>query len=233
MLEPAEQKATRTAIEAAAAGAPDAAALAYAAMCDGLHAPADVRPAGAGPGEGEGEGAGVHHPPPLLSVVAVRWGGDASGFNSEQWGATSASVSDTYIDHFTNTVLYAALGPAYEVHRKHPCRHTTHVTTLSPLPPLSPLSSDALRLQPHASRLPPHPSLRHRYLVITPCQVLSIFVERGEDLDRVQPAPLLEGLSGTHKVRVRVRVRVRAARGAERRAQGGLLPSLVEGVRGS
>ena len=139
MLEPAEQKATRTAIEAAAAGAPDAAALAYAAMCDGLHAPADVRPAGAGPGEGEGEG--VHHPPPLLSVVAVRWGGDASGFNSEQWGATSASVSDTYIDHFTNAVLYAALGPAYEV-RRHPCHHTTPVTPVAtpPLSPLSPLS---------------------------------------------------------------------------------------------
>ena len=60
-----------------------------------------------------------------------------------RWGATSASVSDTYIDHFTNAVLYAALGPAYEV--------------------------------------------------------LSIFVERGEDLDRVQPAPLLAGLSGEHK----------------------------------
>ena len=261
MLEPAEQKATRTAIEAAAAGAPDAAALAYAAMCDGLHAPADVRPAGAGPGEGEGEGAGVHHPPPLLSVVAVRWGGDASGFNSEQWGATSASVSDTYIDHFTNAVLYAALGPAYEVHR-HPCRHATHVAPVTPvirctppatprLPPVNPrLPPATLRHPPATLRLPPatplfspvplpfHHACRHaplgcRYLVITPRQVLSIFVERGEDLDRVQPAPLLEGLSGVHKVRVWVRVRVRAAGRAERRAQGALLPPLVRGVRGS
>jgi hypothetical protein len=34
---------------------------------------------------------------------------------------------------------------------------------------------------------------------MTPCQVLSIFVERGEDLDRLQPAPLLEMLRGVHK----------------------------------
>ena len=123
ILEPAEQKASRAAMQAAATGAPDAAALAYAAMCDGLHAPADVRPAGAG--------EGVHHPPPLLSVVAVRWGGDVSAFNTEQWGATSASVSDTYIDHFTNAVLYAALGPAYEAPPRHPCHHP-------PLPPCHP-----------------------------------------------------------------------------------------------
>ena len=153
ILEPAEQKAARAAMEAAAAGASDAAALASVAMCDGLHAPADVRPAGAAPGEGAGSGeragsgeasgAGVHHPPPVLSVVAVRWGGGATAFNTAQWGATSASVSDTYIDYFTNAVLYAALGPAYEVQ--------------------------------------------------------SVFVERGDDLDRLQPAALLPLLRGRHK----------------------------------
>ena len=195
ILEPAEQKASRAAMQAAATGAPDAAALAYAAMCDGLHAPADVRPAGAG--------EGVHHPPPLLSVVAVRWGGDVSAFNTEQWGATSASVSDTYIDHFTNAVLYAALGPAYEAPHRHPCHHATPAT-MPPLPPRHPCRQThsarstnpttisppphAYRPTPTAPRLPPHAS-----------QVLSIFVERGEDLDRLQPAPLLEGLSGAHK----------------------------------
>ena len=29
--------------------------------------------------------------------------------------------------------------------------------------------------------------------------MLSVFVERGEDLDRLQAAPLLEGLRGVHK----------------------------------
>ena len=37
--------------------------------------------------------------------VAVRWGGRASAFNTAQWGTTSASVSDAYIDHFTTAVL--------------------------------------------------------------------------------------------------------------------------------
>ena len=32
-----------------------------------------------------------------------------------------------------------------------------------------------------------------------PKQVLSVFVERGEDLDQLQAAPLLEGLRGVHK----------------------------------
>ena len=80
IIEPKDQNTVRTAMQAAAAGAPEAAALAYAAMCDGLHAPADVRPAG----EGEGEHSRTEHPAPLLSVVAVRWGGNASAFNAEQ-----------------------------------------------------------------------------------------------------------------------------------------------------
>jgi hypothetical protein len=117
ILEPAEQKASRAAMEAAAAGAPNAAALASAAMCDGLHAPTDVRMAGAAPGAapgegagageraGSGSGAGACHPPPVLSVVAVRWGGGLSAFSAEQWGATSASVSDTCIEHRTNAAL--------------------------------------------------------------------------------------------------------------------------------
>ena len=46
-------------MEAAAAGAPDAAALATAAMCDGLHAPADVQACGTGRrGRGRGRGRG-------------------------------------------------------------------------------------------------------------------------------------------------------------------------------
>ena len=148
ILEPAEQKAARAAMEAAAAGASDAAALASVAMCDGLHAPADVRPARAAPGEGagsgeragsgSGSGAGMHHPPPVLSVVAVRWGGRASAFNEEQWGTTSASVSDTYIDHFTNAALYAALGPAYEVCTSLDLPRSPYISLHLPISPSAP-----------------------------------------------------------------------------------------------
>jgi hypothetical protein len=50
-----------------------------------------------------------------LSVLAVRWGGEPTLFNEEQWGRASASVSDTYISAFVDGTLYECLGPDYEV----------------------------------------------------------------------------------------------------------------------
>ncbi|KAL1496077.1 hypothetical protein AB1Y20_014704 [Prymnesium parvum] len=62
----------------------------------------DVRPRGAA--------AGVS-----LSVLVVRWGGEQTQFNVEQWGRASASVSDEYISCFLDETLYEHLGPDYEV----------------------------------------------------------------------------------------------------------------------
>ena len=48
-------------------------------------------------------------------MFIVRWGGEPTAFNEEQWGKASASVSDTYISAFVDGALYEALGTDYEV----------------------------------------------------------------------------------------------------------------------
>ena len=48
-------------------------------------------------------------------MLVVRWGGEPTAFNEEQWGKASASVSDTYISAFVDGALYEALGADYEV----------------------------------------------------------------------------------------------------------------------
>ena len=48
-------------------------------------------------------------------MLVVRWGGEPTAFNEEQWGKASASVSDTYISAFVDGALYEALGTDYEV----------------------------------------------------------------------------------------------------------------------
>ena len=48
-------------------------------------------------------------------MFIVRWGGESTAFNEEQWGKASASVSDTYISAFVDGALYEALGTDYEV----------------------------------------------------------------------------------------------------------------------
>lgn len=54
-------------------------------------------------------------PPPALSLLIVRWGGEPGHFNEEQWGRASASISDTYINTFLDEACFGALGPDYEV----------------------------------------------------------------------------------------------------------------------
>ena len=65
---------------------------------------ADVRPLAAGVGMQVS-----------LSVLVVRWGGEQTQFNVEQWGRASASVSDEYVSCFLDETLYENLGPDYEV----------------------------------------------------------------------------------------------------------------------
>ncbi len=65
--------------------------------------PADVRRP-AGPGY-----------QPALSLLVVRWGGEQTQFNTDQWGAASASVSDEYVEAVLDQTLYRRLGPNYEV----------------------------------------------------------------------------------------------------------------------
>ena len=52
---------------------------------------------------------------PALSVVSVRWGGEQTPFNNDQWGQASSSVSDEYAEHVLDRTLYSRLGPDYEV----------------------------------------------------------------------------------------------------------------------
>jgi hypothetical protein len=50
-----------------------------------------------------------------LSILVVRWGGEQTKFNVEQWGAASSSVSDEYVSAFLDDCVYSHLGPDYEV----------------------------------------------------------------------------------------------------------------------
>merc|ERR1740139_1047659 len=52
---------------------------------------------------------------PTLSVFVVRWGGEHTKFNNEEWGGAGASVSEQYIEWFLDRCVYATLGPDYEV----------------------------------------------------------------------------------------------------------------------
>ena len=52
---------------------------------------------------------------PTLSVFVVRWGGEHTKFNNEEWGGAGASVSEQYIEWFLDKCVYATLGPDYEV----------------------------------------------------------------------------------------------------------------------
>lgn len=50
-----------------------------------------------------------------LSLLIVRWGGEETDFNVEQWGAASSSTSDAYVSTFVDSTVYRRLGPDYEV----------------------------------------------------------------------------------------------------------------------
>ena len=52
---------------------------------------------------------------PTLSIFVVRWGGEHTKFNNEEWGGAGASVSEQYIEWFLDKCVYATLGPDYEV----------------------------------------------------------------------------------------------------------------------
>ena len=52
---------------------------------------------------------------PTLSLLVVRWGGQETEFNVEQWGSASASTSSAYISAFVDSTIYKVLGPDYEV----------------------------------------------------------------------------------------------------------------------
>ena len=70
---------------------------------------------------------------PAVSLFVVRWGGESTLFNVEQWGEASSSVSDSYIDFVIDGTLYSRVGPDYEV-------VTAYVES----------GSDMLKLQPSA-----------------------------------------------------------------------------------
>ena len=70
---------------------------------------------------------------PAVSLFVVRWGGESTLFNVEQWGEASSSVSDSYIDFVIDRTLYSRVGPDYEV-------VTAYVES----------GSDMLKLQPSA-----------------------------------------------------------------------------------
>ena len=59
---------------------------------------------------------GMAAPVPALSLLVVRWGGEETEFNVEQWGAASASTSSAYARAFIDGTVYETLGPDYEVH---------------------------------------------------------------------------------------------------------------------
>ena len=132
VLEPDEQAGVAAAAEAAAAASPHAVDMAQELGIDAYFAPVDVRSL---------EGARGYVP--VLSAVVVRWAGEPTRFNEAQWGAISASVSDTFIEHFTDSALYASLGPRYEV--------------------------------------------------------VSVFIQRADDLHRLQPVALAGSLQGRHR----------------------------------
>eukprot|EP00965_Chrysotila_dentata_P025581 850035-Pleurochrysis_carterae.AAC.9 len=44
-----------------------------------------------------------------LSLLVVRWGGEPTRFNEEQWGAASASVTDTYISAVVDKTICSTL----------------------------------------------------------------------------------------------------------------------------
>ena len=67
----------------------------------------DVRPLAA---------PGTAYPEPTLSLLVVRWGGEETHFNVEQWGSASASTSSAYVSAFVDSAIYPILGPDYEVH---------------------------------------------------------------------------------------------------------------------
>ena len=46
-----------------------------------------------------------------LSLLVVRWGGQETDFNMEQWGAASSSTSDAYVSSFVDATVYERLGP--------------------------------------------------------------------------------------------------------------------------
>ena len=52
---------------------------------------------------------------PTLSLLVVRWGGEETEFNVEQWGSASASTSSAYVSAFLDSSVYPVLGPDYEV----------------------------------------------------------------------------------------------------------------------
>ena len=52
---------------------------------------------------------------PALSLLVVRWGGEETEFNVEQWGSASASTSSAYVSAFLDKTVYPTLGPDYEV----------------------------------------------------------------------------------------------------------------------
>ena len=58
---------------------------------------------------------GESRPPVTLSLLAVRWGGEETDFNVEQWGSASASTSSAYVSALVDKTIYPTLGPDYEV----------------------------------------------------------------------------------------------------------------------
>ena len=59
---------------------------------------------------------GAAYPEVTLSLLVVRWGGEETQFNIEQWGVASASTSSAYVSAFVDSTVYPVLGPDYEVH---------------------------------------------------------------------------------------------------------------------
>ena len=100
-----DRHAVAQAVAAAAAVDPAAAALAAATGSSAEFLPEDVRR----------RARDAPRPRPIVSVLAIRWGGAATPFDEAQWGGLSSSVSDRYIGCFCDDALHACLGSDYEV----------------------------------------------------------------------------------------------------------------------
>jgi hypothetical protein len=133
---------------------------------------------------------------PTLSVFVVRWGGEHTKFNNEEWGGAGASVSEQYIEWFLDKCVYATLGPDYEVCTR--CRNAATPQRRNAATPrcrrdAAPTGCRPLRgarAWPSLHR-PPTP-LRRR-------QVVSAFIESGADMGKLMAGPIAASMTGRHR----------------------------------
>ena len=122
---------------------------------------------------------------PTLSIFVVRWGGEHTKFNNEEWGGAGASVSEQYIEWFLDKCVYATLGPDYEVSTRRREAARPPRRRDGRLPPAARCTSLALT---------PPPTLSPRR-----GQVVSAFIESGADMGKLMAGPIAATMTGRHR----------------------------------